>query len=643
MAACHTRNKRVADKQSCQTRTESCSLQTAYGSLTAMIRIPIVLALLASLAAGDDPYCPAYPKPQRQTYSARLAVERTAQAMSTNLVRPVLTWSGPRNVTPPGNNIIDDEIFRKMSVAGVEPAPLTSDVEILRRLSLDLTGRIPSEARVRSFVEDTGANKRARLIDELMSSEAFVDNWTSFFANHFEVTSQYYYFIGIPGRNLFYNYLRNFVEGDRSYSEVVTELIATSGDSLEQGPLNFLVRGVQEGDPVQDTWDVLADRITSKFLGVRTECVSCHDGANHLEEINLYLSERRREEFWGLSAFLARTNLIQLPVDAFEEQSHFIIADRPTGVYTGVVDLNNPGPRPFRTTVAKTPVYMFTGEEPGTANWRSELARMVVSDRQFARATVNYIWAHFFRAGIVDPPNGWDLARIDPDNPPPAPWALQPTHPELMEALTDEFIRSNYSIHRIIRLISESRAYQLSSNYPGEWKPEYELFFAKHVPRRMTPEEIYDAVITATKTETPMWVEGFDRPLYYAGQLPDPSEPRSNYQIMNFLDKLGRGDWWRTPGSQDSTVLHALFMMNDGQINDRAFANRGVLTQVTRVAQANLGDREAVDRLFLSTLGRWSTDEEFEILLSAKGGDYEQWLTDCQWALLNKLDFVFNY
>ena len=87
-----------------------------------------------------------------------------------------------------------------------------------------------------------------------------------------------------------------------------------------------------------------------------------------------------------------------------------------------------------------------------------------------------------------------------------------------------------------------------------------------------------------------MYVEGFDNPLYYAMQLPDPSEPRSNYRIMDFLDKLG------------------------------------------------LGDREAIDRLFLATLGRWSTDEEFEILLSTKTADYEQWLADCQWALLNKLE-----
>lgn len=371
--------------------------------------------------------------------------------------------------------------------------------------------------------------------------------------------------------------------------------------------------------------------------------MSCHDGANHLEPINLYLAERRREEFWGLAAFLSRLNLVELPADAFEEQSHFIVNDRSQGVYNGSVDRGNPGPRPFRTGAARTPSYMFTGEEPAGDNWRAELGRMVAADRQFARATVNYLWAHFFGAGIVDPPNGRDLSRIDPANPPPAPWALQPTHPDLLEELADEFIRSNYSVRQIIRTIVASRAYQISSEYPWEWRPEYALYFAKHAPRKLSPEELYDAITTATMTRTPMFVEGFDQPLYYAMQLPDPTEPRSNYDIMDFLDRMGRGDWWQTPPASDSNVLQVLFLMNNWMINDRTFGDRGILTHVTRVIQAGFSDRDAVDRLFLATLGRWSTDEEFGTLATAKGDNYAEWLADCQWALLNKLDFIFNY
>src|SRR5206468_5785519 len=122
----------------------------------------------------------------------------------------------------------------------------------------------------------------------------------------------------------------------------------------------------------------------------------------------------------------------------FNQQWHFLAIDRNVGLYNGVIsDPNNPGPRPPRSG-AYTPRYMFTGEVPRSNAWRDELARMVVSDRQFARATVNYIWAHFFKYGIVDPPDAWDLARIDPKNPPPAPWTLQPSHPELLERLTDE-------------------------------------------------------------------------------------------------------------------------------------------------------------------------------------------------------------
>src|SRR6185503_18277562 len=159
---------------------------------------------------------------------------------------------------------------------------------------------------------------------------------------------------------------------------------------------------------------------------------------------------------------------------------------------------------------------------------------------------------------------------------------------------------------------------------------------------RLFAEEIYDAVITATGTEVPMQVEGFARPIYYAIQLPDVTEPRSNGSITNFLTTFGRGDWWQVPRRQSSDVLQVLYQMNDNQINFRTFGSRNVATNVTRVMEAGLGDREAVNRIFLATLSREATDKEYSILISKKTANYEQWLSDIQWALLNKIDFVFS-
>jgi hypothetical protein len=218
------------------------------------------------------------------------------------------------------------------------------------------------------------------------------------------------------------------------------------------------------------------------------------------------------------------------------------------------------------------------------------------------------------------------------------------THPELLEALADEFIKSNYNIRRIIQLIAESNAYQLSSQYEDDWRPEYELYFAKHFPRRLYAEEIYDAVITATGTEVPMQVEGFSKPVYYATQLPDVTEPRisAGSSIRTFLTTFGRGDWWQVPRRQSSDVLQVLFQMNDNQINFRTFGRNNVTTTVSRVMEAGLTDTDAVNRLFLSTLGRYATDAEVALLVQKKTSNYEQWLSDIQWALLNKVDFIFS-
>ena len=597
-----------------------------------------IIALLPFLGLGADPYCSAYPRQQRELDRARLALERSASRWASRAEKV------PASV-PASANFIDEHIFARMASDGVAPAPLTNDAEFLRRATLDLTGRIPSPEQAAEFLASQDGNKRGALLDALLGSEAFVDNWTLFYANLFEVTSGYYNFISIDGRNRFYGTLRDFVRNDRPLSALVTDLIAGTGDSYTAGPLNFLVRGWQNGDPIQDTWDTLTDRVTTRFLGTKTECISCHDGRRHLEQINLWLTGKRREQFWRMSAFFSRMQMTPISIDAFNQQMRFLIVERPVGAYPAAVNPTQPGPRPSRIGGPYDPAYLVTGQTPASGSWRRELARLIAADRQFARAAVNYLWAHFFTNGIVDPPDGWDLARIDPANPPPAPWTIQPTHPDLIERLADEFIESNFSIRRIIRLIVQSNAYQLSSRYEGEWRPEYSRYFARHEPRRLSAEEIYDAIATATLTQRPMFVRGWDQPVLYAGQLPDMNEPAFDNQANQILANFGRGNWWNVTRSTRPTVLQTLYLMNDNAINFRVFG-RGTPEPSTRVGllmQANLNDADALKQIYLATLGRYPTDAETAVANGHPKGNREQWLADIQWALLNKLDFIFNY
>jgi hypothetical protein len=604
------------------------------------VRLLSIALLLPSLAPGADSYCPAYPQPMRELHRARLGLERAASKWVSRSTRATT------RAIPAPANLIDDYIFAKMASDGIEPAPLTNDAEFLRRVTLDLTGRIPSPEQAAAFLASEDGSRRTALIDSLVGSEAYVDNWTLFYANLFEVTSGYYNFISVDSRNLFHRALRDFVQNDRPLSGLVSDLISGTGDSFTSGPVNFLVRGWQNGDPIQDTWDTLTDRVTTRFLGTKTECISCHDGRRHLEQINLWLTGKRREQFWRQSAFFSRMQMTPISIDAFNQQMRFLIVERSSGGYPAAVSSFQPGPRPTRNGGPYDPAYLFTGEAPGSGSWRRELARMVTGDRQFARAAVNYLWAHFFTTGIVDPPDGWDLARIDPANPPPEPWTLQPTHPDLIERLADEFIQSNFSIRHIMRLIAGSNAYQLSSRYEGEWRPEFARYFARHQPRRLSAEEIYDAVAAATLTLRPMFVRGWEQPVYYAGQLPDMNEPGIDPgNISTILTNFGRGNWWNINRTTRPTVLQTLYLMNDNAINFRVFG-RGTPEPSTRVGllmQANLSDGDALNQIYLATLGRYPADAETATANAHPKPTREQWLSDIQWALLNKLDFIFNY
>ena len=618
-------------------------------------RLLALMFLLGIVTAqADDPYCPAYPKSEREALSVRNNLLRAA-----NRLIPVGTTRRTSRPVVHGlasNNYIDDAISSRLDAAAVAPAPKAGDAEFMRRVTVDIIGRIPKAQDLEAFLADSNPAKRSALVDSLLASDSYIDNWTYFFANHFEVTSTFYNVIGEGGRNKFYFYLRDFILRDRSYKDVASELITASGDSQQNGPANFIVRMWQNGNPMQDVYDDLANRITTKFLGVQTQCVSCHNGSRHLEQINVYLAQRQRTDLWRLSAFLSPITLDLQPLDAYSRQNKFIVSDRtPTG-YTSAVSPLSPGPRPTRYGGPYTPAYMFTGEAPKGTAWRKEFARIVTSDKQFARTAVNYIWAHFFTTGIVDPPDGWDLARQDPAN--PTSLGVQPSHPELLEALADDFIAHGYSVKWLVRLIANSAAYQISSTYPGEWKPEYQVLYARHEPRRLSAEEVYDSLVTATRTETPMYVLGFDRPVLYANQLPDVSEPfdyaatigaasQSNSTIREILRNFGRPDWNNTPRETKSTVIQVLFMLNAIDVSSRTFASRDLAgtTLVASLAKAPASDEDTLKRLWTATLSRYPTDDEMAQAKAYKPDSptREDWISDIQWALLNKLDFLFNY
>jgi hypothetical protein len=538
-------------------------------------------------------------------------------------------------------NLIDPYVFGKMSADGVSPASPASDAEFLRRIYLDLTGRLPTVDQAQAFLNSSDGGKRTALIDQLLGSNAYVDKWTLFYGNIFQVTSGYYNFISVQARNKFNQYLHEFVSNDRSYADVAREMITAAGDSYQTGPPNFITRGYQQSQPIQDSWDTLTDQTTVAFFGQRTLCISCHDGRGHLEQINLFLAPKKRTDFWKMSAFFARTNITFTGIDTFSRALRGVIVDRDSGNYSAWVDPNNPGPRPPRTGGPYSAAFIGTGETPATNNYRAELARMVTSNRQFARAAVNYLWSGMFVQGIVDPVNGFDMSRLDPANPPQAPWSVQPTHPDLLEALADEFIHSNYSIKHMIRLMATSQAYQLSSKYDGAWQPVYDQYYARHITRRLSAEEVFDAVAQATMTATPMAIEGFSAPIYYAGQLPDTTEPRNDGTISNFLNNFGRGDWWNNPRNSQSSIIQVLFMMNDNSVNFRTFTGRP--NRVAYVLSQGMNDTDSINNMFLAALSRFPTSSEMNIINQNRHGTRDQWLTDIQWVLLNKLDFLFNH
>lgn len=600
--------------------------------------------------------------PQRERY-ANQALHALRLGQLTNQVSAIrmATMSATPAVSVPGGsrtssadttsaNLIDGYIFPALKAQGVTPARMTNDYEFVRRIYLDMTGRIPTAAQVTSFVANTSATKRADLIETLFTAPQWLDKWTMYFGDQFKAASSFpssgtSLYTG--GRDALNTYIRTALTNDTGYDKIALAFIASQGtDNYTQGELNWIITSRVTGGPNQDVWDGEAAAVAETFLGLsHMNCLLCHDGRGHLDTISLWAGNFTRYRAWGMSSFFSHVALRDPAVDSTVKNGPTYWYADDAGFKTDYALNTTTGNRPARqpigtqTTVAPS-YYTDNGGAMSGLNYRQSMAALVVADRQFARAAVNYMWAYFFGMGIVDPPDQFDPARLDPNNPPPQPWTLQPSNPELLEALTSDFISSGYDIKHLMRTIVNSQAYQLSSDYdPNVWNLNWQPLFARKLVRRLWSEEVADSIsLSANIANLFKFDNGTTSP--WAMQYPEPAKETSTL-LAAFLP----GDRDLNPRKQDGAIQQALALMNDSTVmNKLVSTGTGTSQSLLGQALAITDNTAATNLLWLNVLSRYPTAAE---LASAKTflstGTRSQKMQELMWTLYNKVDFMFNY
>jgi hypothetical protein len=545
----------------------------------------------------------------------------------------------------PRRNFIDKIIFDRIKKDGIPHAGLSTDEEFVRRASMDAVGLPPTADQVRSFVADKTRDKRDRLIDRLIADEGFAEQWAWYWGDLLRMSNE-----AGPGAASFHYWLKEQLRADRPYDRLVHDVLTPSAKVHATIPSLAVIgrsnqlksRMVDSADDYRisnrlDHLDALTIEVSRVFLGINTSCVSCHDGRNHLEPVNGYLTERTRKEFFQMAAFFGKTRLI----GNWNDKSKNVDRDLQVDDLAKGYDTGNDAP--FLTLAESQfprargvhePAFMLTGEKPRPGHApRAELARMITTHPQFARATVNLVWGRLMTVGFVEPYDAFDLSRLTGTDP-------QPTNPALLEALAADFRASGFRLQHTIKTIMKSSAYQLSARFPGEWNDRYLNYYPRRYARVMTGPEVIDALATVTKV--PMRFNQSGQTVGLVKHLTAPTDigRRGEGQPVDALMQSFFQSNRRTPpqaGNRPST-LQALLLMRSTVVNDRVRID--AKGQVAELAASARTDAELVDEIYLSTLARRPSEAEAQVARAAIGKNRAGGTENLLWALINSPEFL---
>jgi len=498
---------------------------------------------------------------------------------------------------------IDHWIAAKWHDNAVKPAAPTDDAEFVRRVYLDLAGRIPRVSEVRDFLADTAPDKRERLCERLLDSARYVQHFTNTWTD-----------ILLPATNDpnlrflttgFRAWVEKQVRENSPYDQTVRDLLtvgvptAPVGREVARAPANVSPAAFYQANEQKP--ENLAASTSRLFLGIQVECAQCHDHP---------FSSWKRTQFWEFAAFFSGVQVGQRAV-----------VPNPPGPQTTPAGRSIKIPETDKVALAR----YLTGEEPrweANVDARITLANWVTArdNPYFARTAANRIWAHFFGLGLSDPVDEEATA----DNP--------ISHPELLQELSEQFVAHNFDVKFLIRAITLSKSYQLSSEQTDASQDSPRLF-ARMAIRGLTPEQLYDSLAMAT---------GYR----------DPTPP-AQQQFAAFNGNTPRGEFLARFDSRDkrtekqTSILQALALMNGKFIADATSIERS--TTLATIAEVPFMDTaERIETLFLATLSRLprTTERERFVAYVARGGvsgDERKALADVFWTLLNSSEFILNH
>jgi hypothetical protein len=509
------------------------------------------------------------------------------------------------NWTFAAQTLVDASTSKKWHELGLVPSELCTDAQFLRRVSLDLTGALPTPAKVLAFSADTDPHKRDKLIEELLDSRDYSDYFANKWADILRV-KRHGDATRARGTFAFHDWIRNAVATDLPYDEFARAILAATGDEVSAPPTVWYKELQNPEQFVDDTAQV--------FLGLRLACAQCH---HHPYE------RWSQDDFWGIAAFFGRVGrkavLVPDELQPGQPAPRQIIYPRSSGSVTNK-KTNQPA---IMKPLDGAPMTAAPDQDP-----RQMLVDWMVDTKNpfFARAVANRYWAHFFGRGIVDPLD--DMRVTNP-----------PSNPELLDALAKDLIDHKFSLKSLVRTIVKSRTYQLSS-VPNEFNQHDKQNYARYYPRRMSAEVLYDAVNLVA--DSPAGFGGLPQDRHAprrAVQLPDESFPSYFLDVFGRPQRISACECERV---SEANLAQALHLLNSDEVQGKLARVGG---RADELAKDRRPEADKVDELFLWALARKPTPAQRDLAVAHiakhpanKKAAYENIL----WALLNTKEFVFN-